>query len=323
MGKLMDEINVRVALRFGMFNMEEPTSESLGRQFDLALVESTGFFLELLENGTIEFTTWERDIREAAEWMDNNPSLKAYEAALQRRSGVPSAGRTFLKLARRRAQHITNIGSLDSRRGPDPKEARDFAGAMLDGIRNRVWWERDPVTDGEFTEFVADRWLSTRDPVLLQFIFQGSEEHPVYWDALRLICAKLSDSGEFAKGRAEPHYQLLLWHLESERGARNRPEADPAPHHRRPKTGYVFRDNGIRITIRLLELVGMPPLGDRETGCSIVAEVMDMEERTVRGIWGKPAMPIDEFHEMHIKRFMPESFHLRLGPGSSAAAPPF
>ena len=267
---------------------ERMAAEELGRCIDDCLVEIIGSQLRLLKKGYFSIEVFESRMRKFEKGMKEDPDLKAFAATLQRPEELPLASETYLDLARRHAL-------FDRRPPPSIEEGRRFALVLLDDVMIEEKWEFD-WDRPNLADRLADAWLDRRDPAELWRLIHDSEESPVSWDALKLICRELA-----ARGEEYPPLELLLWYFRATQGHPGRPDEAPTPRHRPRKRGYKLRNNEIRNTVDLLALVGMTKT---DAHCA-VAEAFHLSEITISRICQEPYSTLEEFEEDAMNRVEP------------------
>ena len=241
---------------------------------------------------------------------------KSLKAGWRKWAHTSPAGRKYREMDQRRALRLAREGTADQRRRPTNSEGVEFAREFLAEVSDRTWWERDgefmtlpSVTDAEQTDwtlgflprFLADTWLSPvvgGDPDVLRDFNRNSASSPVFWDALQLIYRGLSE------GRGESPHGLLLSLIEALAGSHSRPVEGAADRKRPTKLGYLGRNVKAQLCLKMLRRVGVPPTGNRVSGCRIVAEVLGISEDQVRRIWITPTWPaIRRVLEIVVKRW--------------------
>ena len=100
-----------------------------------------------------------------------------------------------------------------------------------------------------------------------------------YFDVLMRICGELDLRGE------DIPPMLARWRTEVAGGRRRRPGRKPLPPYRHVKLDNVRRDLKIQLTVAVLASLGVPQRGSTYSGCSIVAEAMNLSEYSVEPIW--------------------------------------
>ena len=104
--------------------------------------------------------------------------------------------------------------------------------------------------------------------------------------------------------------------MEATDGNRRRPDGRPALPHRPRKLGYILRDNEIRHTVNLLNLVGMEEID----GSSAVADALRLDMTTVHRIYKHPDWQMPDLAAHAIERldpsfcYSPREIWPRLGP---------
>ena len=279
---------------------ENLAPEDLGGRIDRGLVEDMRVQLLSLKHGNIGIEAFEWKIRQIKEGMRENMALKAFAATLWESDKVPLASETYLKLANR---HVVYGG----KRSPSFEEGSRFARVLLAPFMKKSFTARDWDRQG-LTRVWADSWLDSRDPDELQRITHASQNSPLAWDVLQLLCQELIDRGE------NPPYSLLLWDSMASRGHHKRPDEWPATRHRPATLGYKFRNNEIRHTVNLLALVGMPKAAAR----SAVAEAIDLAESRVGQICREPDFTSDQFRDDAMKSIDRSYYEFLHGPSSHA-----
>ena len=280
---------------------ERLAPKELGRSIDHGLVEYIEMQLSLLKLGDIGIEEFKSRMRQIEEGIRENMALKAFAATLWEHDKIRLASETYLKLAKRHALY-------GRKRPPSYEEGRRFARVLLAPFMKGAFWEID-WDRGILTRIKADSWLDSRDPHELNELIDDSEESPVAWDALQLICQEVADRREVRFSEA-----LLEWNLMANHGHLERPDEGPAPRHRPRKLGYRLRNNEIRHTVDLLAQVGMP----KTAGCDAVAEAVHLSPSTIRGIFQEPYLTIDDFGLDAMKRIEPSYYSLYYGPHSNS-----
>ena len=267
---------------------ERMAAEELGRRIDDCLVESISAQLLDLKKGYISTEEFKSRMRKIEEGMKEDPDLKAFAVTLQRPEELPLASEAYLDLARRHAL-------LDGKPPPSLEEGRRFALVLLDDVMIEEKWEFD-WDRPNLADRLADAWLDRRDPAELWRLIHDSEESPVSWDALKLICRELA-----ARGEEYPPLELLLWYFRATQGHPGRPDEAPTPRNRPRKLGYKLRNNEIRNTVDLLAQVGMTKT---DAHCA-VAEAFHLSEITISRICQEPYSTLEEFEEDAMNRMEP------------------
>ena len=228
--------------------------------------------------------------------MEKGPGPTRPSQSLFRREARSSDPpvRTYLEMARR---HVL----YGEKPPPSSENGRRFALVLLDEVMDDEKWETD--WDGRtFADVLARCWLDSRDPEGYQVLIRLSEESPVIWDALELICQEVADRGE-----ARPN-ELLKWSFDASHGRLARPDEGPAPRHRPAKLGYKFRNNEIRHTVNLLVLVGLPKIAGR----SAVAKAFDFALSRIGQICREPYFTYSDLWEDVVKRIFPSYYEFLL-----------
>ena len=324
MSSLLEQLRSAVKQQEFMLSNELPDDAPASTVFDLAFSGHIRGLMEELEQGRIDIPDWERRTRDIEQWMNNDPMVRAFEEEATKAGRVPLASRTFLNLAQRQVRRKANPrkanqGIPDSQRLPDFSEGCAVARVMLASTRTKDRWERD-LHPNEISQQIAEHWLSRRGIDDLLCLLPGSEQITICWDALALIWDVVGDSRvledrrEFVKHLGDIPLPLLLWRTEAAQGLRRRPPEPAPPPYRPTKLGYIIRDIRIKSTIRVLEQLGMPPTGGPDSGCSVVAAVLEakppldevpakeMDERIVREVWRRPDAAINESYTKCIDR---------------------
>ena len=286
-GQLRKDVERWVSVLSG----ERPDDAPARTNFDLYLFAQVGFLLADVEQELIGIAEWEQAIRDIERCINNNPSVRAFEERLRRAGQAPLASRTFLDLAKRQVRRKANPRKAnqsipDSQRLPDFNEGCAVAKVLLAYDTAKDRWKRDLRPD-ELSKRIAADWLCHRSPGGLEFLIRCSEESRIWWDALEQI-------GDMLGGEDDLPDPLARWYFQADKRHRRPPPEIAAPPHRPTTVGYMIRDLRIRETIRVLAQLGMPPTGGPDSGCSVVAAVLALQERTVRGIWMRSDMTIDE-----------------------------
>ena len=211
--------------------------------------------------------------------------------------------RLYLRAVRRR----TKSGSPDSRRLPTYAEALPLAGALLADVPGRARldsaWEAAAIS-----MVLAHQWFLGHSRATLREYIRRSRKSRVYHTALGMIRFEL----EF-RGEAIPSY-LESWAREVDRGQRKPPALMLVSAHRPINLTVFVRHFRIHLALELLNRVGVRPRGRDLSGCSVVAEVLDLSEDTVEGvwkdrIWEKPFEPVVKRYEKPLRdRYGP--FHV-------------
>ncbi len=152
-----------------------------------------------------------------------------------------------------------------------------------------VEWEADTVAkvlagQGPFSNILPSRLVWRK-------YIKGCRSIRVFFDALNYIYEEMRN-----RGRAIPRL-LARWREDVAVGRRRRPAMSPKPNHRPANWTRLVRDIHIQFTIEALKRVGVPPRGEKVSGCRIVAEALGVPELTVVGvwktcIWRKPYVPV-------------------------------
>ena len=280
---------------------EKLVPQELGRCIDDGLVESIRIELWYLELGLIDIEEFKSRMRQIEEGIRENIALKAFAATLRKNDKIPPASETYLAMARRHALY-------GGERPPSHEEGRQFAHVLLAPFTKEAFWETDWDIQS-YARIRAGRWLDTRDRDELHELIDESEESPVAWDVLQLICRQVAHRRE-----EEPPYELLEWHLMANHGHPERPDEGAAPSHRPQKRGYKLRNNEIRHTVDLLAQVGMR----KTAGCSAVAEAFHFSSSTIQTICRQPYSTTREFALDAVKSTEPSYYSLSYGPDSSS-----
>ena len=308
LGRLDEEEFLRWYTRLAGFSLhsgiEDQDPNKLGRAIDQGWVEYINVQLSTLKHGGIGTEEFESKMRRLEERMGDNMALGTYAATIQKSDEVPLASETYLKLAK---QHALDGG----KRTPSYEEDGRFAEAMLDGFKDKTFWEMD-VAVLSFVPTWADAFLNDRDPCELQGLINISDVSVLAWDTLKMICRKVAD--ERAGGLAgEPEeclpYELLVWNLMVNHGHAERPDEGPTLSHRPEKLGYKIRDNEIRHTVDLLVQVGLTKTDARE----LVADAVGREFSTIQRICRKPYSLYGDLHLEEIKHMDPTYYSLVFG----------
>ena len=303
MSWLRDEIDLETLVgRAG--ELEEGV---LGSFVNDAVVEYIFRSLGDLENGLLDLSAWQQQLRQIELAMNEDPAFKKYVESLSSDGDFLPPARTYIRLARRRALALVNEGSEDARRPPSPDEGYQFACVILAGALDKDLWEVDWDQDREsLTRNAALRWLIRRDAETLLKRIAASETSAYSYDILLQICAELAESGML------PPDELLVWHFEATQGIRPRPPEKPAPRSRPRKPGYYLRNQHILRSLHYLNRVGMAPTSGEAPGCRVVAQVMHpnpkerplLTELTIKGIWTASLIPVDKFIDDSLRRLM-------------------
>ena len=235
-------------------------------------------------------------MRQIEEGMRENMALKAFAATLRENDKTPLASETYLELAKRRALY-------GGKPRPSSEEGRRFARVLLAPFMKEAFGEID-WDGGVYTRIRADSWLDDRDAMELEVLIEDSEDSPLAWDVLQLICQEVADRWE-----EDLPYRLLEWYFRANHGNAERPDEGPAPSHRPRKLGYKLRNNEIRHTVDLLAQVGMP----KTAGIYAVSEAFHFAESRIRQICREPYLPIEEMGLDAMKRIEPSYYSLFYG----------
>ena len=277
----------------------------LGSFVDDAVVEYIYRSLGDLENGLLNLSAWKQQLHKIQHAMNEDPAFKAFVESLPSDGDFVPAARTYIRLARRRAQYLANEGSEDARRPPSFEEGYQFARVVLAGVLDKNSWEDDWDRDRDsLIRNAVLKWLLRRDTETLLNHIAASETSAFSHDVLLQICAELAESGVL------PPAELLVWHFEVTQGIRQRPPKKPALRSRPRKPGYYLRNEHILRALHYLNRVGMPPTSGEAPGCRVVAQVMHpnpkerplLTELTIKGIWTASLIPVDEFVDESFKR---------------------
>ena len=265
---------------------EDLTSEELGRRIDECLVDYIANYHMCLTTGDISLEEFESAMGKIERGKKWDVACQAHSDRLHRRNLRP-ANETYLELARRDALY-------GGQRRSSLALGRDFALVYMDHIRKRpswqIEWDRKTVT-----KCLADGYLGDPDPVVLQRLIDNSEESPLAWDILYTI------SQELASARVYPPLELYIWYVEATNGHPSRPDERPNPLNRPRHLGMRLRDNEIRHTVNLLNLVGL-----KEIDCSFaVANVLGLEGITVHRIYKDSSLNMPELAAHAIERLDP------------------
>ena len=303
MSWLRDEIDLETLVgRAG--ELEEGV---LGSFVNDAVVEYIFRSLGDLENGLLDLSAWQQQLRQIELAMNEDPAFKKYVESLSSDGDFLPPARTYIRLARRRALALANEGSEDARRPPSPDEGYQFACVILAGALDKNLWEVDWDQDREsLVRKAVFRWLTRRDAETLLKRIAASETSAFSHDILLQTCDELAESG------VRPPGELLVWHFEVTQGIRQRPPEKPALRSRPRKPGYYLRNEHILRTLHYLNRVGMAPTSGEAPGCRVVAQVMHpnpkerplLTELTIKGIWAASLIPVDEFIDDSLRRLM-------------------
>ena len=187
----------------------------------------------------------------------------------------------LVDLYRRAAQRNARRGSADSRRRPTHTEGLRVAKALLAGVQGRSGLdpakESLAVTETLMRHFLAP--LGQCRTCDLEEYIQRSDGSRAYFDALHgitdVLCARDEDIPR----------PLVIWWAEIASRRRFRPPLKPLPPNRPVNSAHLVRDVQICFTIEILRRVGVPPRGSLVSGCSIVAEALEISEDAVERIW--------------------------------------
>ena len=289
-------------LRRYMIRADEKLAPAeLGRRIDDGLVEYIRMELCVLKICALSVEGFKSRMSRIEEGMRENLALNAFAATLRKSDNVPLASGTYLKLARRDALS-------GGKRPPSYEEGRQFARVVLAPFMREAFWEtRWDIRS--FARVGAVNWLNRRDPDVLRELIDESEESPVAWDTLLLICQGLAGRRE-----EELPYELLKWHLMANHGHPERPDEGPAPPHRPTKLGYKLRNNEIRHAVDLLAQVAMPKTAGRQA----VAEAFNLSSSTIQTICRKPNLTTKEFALDAMRTIQPSYASLRYGSDSNS-----
>ena len=281
--EMRDEIGLSKYLDPGDENL---APEELGRRIDECLVDYIENHHGLLTPAGISPEEYELIMGKIDYGMTEDQAYQAFAKSLQIRNLRP-ASETYLELARRDAMY-----------GRQPRSSRDlgrdFALVHMDYIRKQDSWKID-WNRKTVIKCLAHGYLGDPDPGLLQRLIDNSEESPLAWDVLQLI------SREAASAGADPPEGLFTWCVEATDGNRRRPDGRPALPSRPRMLGRILRDNEIRYTINLLDMVGM----EEKDGCDVVADALHLSGITIRRINKHPDLRMPDLAEHAIERLDP------------------
>ena len=265
------------------------TSEDLGFRIDDCLVEYIGCQFSRLKKGGISKEEFELAMRVAEAGIREDPDLNAYEATLLGDGQPKLAGEIYLDLARRLVPHGKKQPRL-------LKEGARFARVVLAPFMKETRW----VIDWDIKSFsrsLADNWWRDPNHDELHNLIQDSPRNAAAWDTLELIC---KDAVERDVVDLLP-YELLRWYFVASQGRLRRPDVAPIPRNRHKALGYRFRNNEIRHTVRLLELVGML----EKDACEAVAKAIHLAVRTIHRLSRKPYWTLEDVRKDVQKRLQP------------------
>ena len=181
MSWLRDEIDLETLVgRAG--ELEEGV---LGSFVNDAVVEYIFRSLGDLENGLLDLSAWQQQLRQIELAMNEDPAFKKYVESLSSDGDFLPPARTYIRLARRRALALANEGSEDARRPPSPDEGYQFACVILAGALDKNLWEVDWDQDREsLVRKAVFRWLTRRDAETLLKRIAASETSAFSHDIL-------------------------------------------------------------------------------------------------------------------------------------------
>ena len=265
---------------------ENLAPEELGRRIDDCLVNYIENYHGCLTPAGISPEEYELVMGKIDYGMTEDQAYQAFAKSLQRRNLRP-ASETYLELAKRDAMY-----------GRQPRSSRDlgrdFALVHMEYIRKQDSWKID-WNRKTVIKCLADGYLGDPDPVVLHRLIDNSGESRLAWDVLHLI------SREAASAGVDPPEGLFTWCVEATDGNRRRPDGRPALPNRPRMLGRILRDNEIRHTIDLLDLVGM----EEKDGCDVVADALHLSGITVRRIYKHPDRQMPDLAEHAIERLDP------------------
>ena len=260
--------------------------EELGRRIDECLVDYIENYHGCLIQKGVSPEEYELILGKIDYGMTEDQAYQAFAKSLQRRNLRP-ASETYLELARRDAMY-----------GRQPRSSRDlgrdFALVHMDYIRKQDSWQID-WNRKTVIKCLADGYLGDPDPVVLQKLIDNSEESPLAWDLL------LSIGREAASAGVDPPEGLFTWCVEAINGHPSRPDERPNPPNRPRHLGMRLRDNEIRHTVNLLNLVGMEEID----GSSAVADALRLDRTTVHRIYKHPDLQMPDLAAHAIERLDP------------------
>ena len=288
-------------------------SEDLGFRIDDCLVEYIGCQLSRLKQGEISKEEFELAMQVADLGIREDPDLNAYEATLLWDGQPKLASGIYLYLARR-------LVLQGKTRPPLPPEGDRFARVFLDAFRDDArWstgWDKDKARwsiDWDIDSFSrswADSLWREPDPDDLHKLIEDSPRNAAAWDTLVLMCKDAADRGIVDLMPSE----LIRWRFMASEGQLMRPGVAKIPRNRPKALAYRFRNNEIRHTLRLLELVGVP----EKAGEEAVAKAFDLAVRTIHRNSRKPYWTLEDVRKDVQKRLQPPKKPFISGPDSNS-----
>ena len=247
----------------------EPSIEEAGQRIRSAVERKDG---KAEDGAIVDYQTAEI----GALWQDF-PDERLFHATLYKRN----------KLWRAKS------GPLDKKRPLSHREGVRIAKPLLSDIPDTdpldVEWEADTVAkvlagQGPFSNILPSRRVWRK-------YIKGAQSIRVFFDALHYIHEEMRN-----RGRAIPRL-LARWREDVAVGRLKRPAMKRIPNHRPANWTRLARDIHIQFPIEALKRVGVPPRGEKVSGCRIVAEALGVPELTVVGvwktcIWRKPYVPV-------------------------------
>ena len=294
--ELREAIGLRHVLWPG-YNCTLPAK--LGMRIDDCLVEFISYQLWYVESGAISVEYFKWLVRWIEERVEEDAALRVFEAILEKFKGPPLASKTFLKLVKRKVLHT-------GRSRPSFDEGRQLADVLLAEYARKENVEMDWIPE-IYIRLAVDTYMDNRDPHKLLGRVADSEWSPTEWEVLIQIC------NEFAARGEDPVEEVLKWSFGANHGSLKRPDGRPAPRNRPRKMGYMYRDNEIRHTVRLLSHVGMP----KQDAHEVVGEVVSLTPSRIQQICGEPSWSILDIKELALKSLDASSYHRRKGPSAA------
>ena len=261
--EMRDEIDLRYYFDPGDENL---APEELGRRIDDCSVHHIEVYAGCLIDGAYSIEEFNLAMGKIQEGKKEDPDYQAFAVTLREQNLRP-ASETYLELARRDAGY----GEM---RRPYWELGHDFALVHMDQVRKDDTWEVD-WDRKTVTKLLADGYLDDPDPVVLQRLIDNSGESPLAWNMLESKCV------ERVFANVDLPKKHLVWYVRATNGCPKRPDWRPGPRNRPQKLGRILRDNEIRHTVDLLDLVGM----EKIDGCSAVADALHLTENRVRQIY--------------------------------------
>ena len=273
------EVRVAIGLKWYLGPGDEQLPpELLGAVIDDCLLDFIWLMLMNLEGGitTTEYFKW--IVGKLQEAMPEDTALRAFKLTLPGNAEPKLASETYLDLARRRALY-------GGKPAPSADEGSRFARVFLAPAMNPAFSELDLDRPAYSILWADHLWRNSFHSELLK-VSQESTDNAAAWDALMLLSRYADETGQKHLLPTE----VLQWFLGASFGHPKRPGVKPAAPNRPSGLGYMLRNNEIRLTVDLLERVGMP----RKAGYRAVAEAFHFAESTICRICRKPYCTVED-----------------------------